>query len=71
MFCYSGGLILVGSFGMFLGGFLIRVFKLEIVGMLRLSVAVTLLSGVFGLAYLASCPEVNLAGLRAEYPGNR
>ena len=66
-----GGLILVGSVGMFLGGVLIRIFKLEIVGMLRLNVIVTLLSAILGLAYMANCPEVNLAGFRTTYPGER
>ena len=56
---------------MFLGGLLIRVFKLEIVGMLRLNVGATLLSAVLGIAYLARCPEVNLAGHRVTYPGDR
>ena len=66
-----GGLIVVGSLGMFLGGFLIRVFKLEVVGMLRLCSTVTCLSAVLGLSFLAKCPETNLAGLRMMYPGER
>lgn len=65
-----GGLILVGSVGMFLGGFLIRILKLEIVGMLRLNVGATLLAAILGIAYLAKCPEVNLAGHRVTYPGD-
>ena len=56
---------------MFLGGFLIKLFKLELVGMIRLSMISTLLAAVLGLAYLAKCPEVNLAGLRVTYPGER
>ena len=68
---FAGGLILVGSVGMFLGGVLIRVFKLEIVGMLRLNVVATLLSAILGIAYLAKCPEINLAGHSVTYPGDR
>lgn len=56
---------------MFLGGFLIRILKLEIVGMLRLNVGATLLAAILGIAYLAKCPEVNLAGHRVTYPGDR
>ena len=70
-FIYVGGLILVGSVGMFLGGFLIRLFKLEVVGMLRLSAVVTFISAALGLSYLAKCPEANLAGLQITYPGER
>ena len=68
---YLGALIFVGSVGMFLGGFLIKVFKFEPVGMLRLCAMVTFLSAVLGLFYLAKCPEVNLAGLHATYPEER
>ena len=56
---------------MFLGGFLIKVFKFEPVGMLRLCATVTFLSAVLGLSYLAKCPEVNLAGLSTTYPEER
>ncbi|KAH3854439.1 solute carrier organic anion transporter family member 4A1-like [Dreissena polymorpha] len=62
-----GGLILFGSLGMFLGGLLIRIFKLEMVGMLRLNVVVCVISCAFGLAYMASCPDVKLAGLQLAY----
>ncbi|XP_053394357.1 solute carrier organic anion transporter family member 4A1-like isoform X2 [Mercenaria mercenaria] len=63
-----GGLILVGSVGMFLGGLLIRIFHLEIVGMLRLNVVATFIACVLGISYLAACPETQLAGLEVTYP---
>lgn len=63
-----GGLILVGAGGMFLGGLLIRIFRLETVGMLRLNVIVTLIAGLLGISYLAACPDVQLAGLAVPYP---
>ena len=56
---------------MFLGGFLIRVFKLELFGMIRLNIGVTLIAALLGIAFLAKCPETNLAGLRVSYPGER
>ena len=39
--------------------------------LLCLNVIVTLLSAIPGLAYMANCPEVNLAGFRTTYPGER
>ncbi|XP_061173895.1 solute carrier organic anion transporter family member 4A1-like [Saccostrea echinata] len=63
-----GVLILVGSFGMFLGGLLVRIFRLETLGMIRLSTVSTLLASVLGIAFLAGCPEVPLAGLKVAYP---
>ncbi|XP_022333584.2 solute carrier organic anion transporter family member 4A1-like [Crassostrea virginica] len=65
-----GGLILVGSFGMFLGGLLVKVFRLEMVGMTRLCAAVAFLSGLLGIAFLAGCPETPLAGLQVTYSGS-
>ena len=56
---------------MFLGGFLIRVFKLELVGMIRLNIGAALLTAILGVSFLAKCPEVGLAGLRVTYPGER
>ncbi|KAK3578698.1 hypothetical protein CHS0354_008556 [Potamilus streckersoni] len=64
-----GGLILVGSFGMFLGGLLIRLFRLEMVGMTRLAAIASFLAAVMGIAYLAGCPNVKLAGLEVPYHG--
>lgn len=63
-----GALIMVGSLGMFLGGLIIRVFHLEIVGMLRLNVVATFIACVLGISYLASCPETQLAGFEVTYP---
>ena len=67
---FAGGLILVGSFGMFLGGLLVKVFRLEMVGMTRLCAAVAFLSGLLGIAFLAGCPETPLAGLQVTYSGS-
>ncbi|KAL3872884.1 hypothetical protein ACJMK2_036065 [Sinanodonta woodiana] len=64
-----GGLILVGSFGMFLGGLLIRLFRLEMVGMTRLAAIASFLAAVMGIAYIADCPNVKIAGLQVPYPG--
>ncbi|XP_048736625.2 solute carrier organic anion transporter family member 4A1-like [Ostrea edulis] len=64
-----GGLILVGSFGMFLGGLLVKIFRLEILGMTRLCAGAALLAGILGIAFLAGCPEVPIAGLEVAYPG--
>lgn len=66
----SGGLILVGSFGMFLGGLLVKLLRLEMLGMTRLCAIVSLLSGLFGIAFLAGCPETQLAGLQVSYTGS-
>lgn len=65
-----GGLILVGSFGMFLGGLLVKLLRLEMLGMTRLCAIVSLLSGLFGIAFLAGCPETQLAGLQVSYTGS-
>ncbi|KAK3092473.1 hypothetical protein FSP39_003277 [Pinctada imbricata] len=62
-----GGLILTGSFGMFLGGLLVKIFKLQLVGMLRLCTLATLISALLGVSFLAGCPEVPLAGLEVTY----
>jgi len=70
-FLFAGALILVGSVGMFLGGFVIRIFKLEIVGMLRLNVVASLIACILGISYLASCPEVKLAGFEVAYPNEK
>ncbi|KAL3873616.1 hypothetical protein ACJMK2_036712 [Sinanodonta woodiana] len=64
-----GGLILVGSFGMFLGGLLIRLFRLEMVGMIRLAAIASFLAAVMGIAYIAGCPNIKMAGLEVSYPG--
>jgi len=56
---------------MFLGGFVIRIFKLEIVGMLRLNVVASLIACILGISYLASCPEVKLAGFEVAYPNEK
>ena len=61
----------MGSVGMFLGGAIIRVFKLELLGMIRLNIVVIILSALLGISFLAKCPEANLAGLRVPYPGDR
>ncbi|KAK3086229.1 hypothetical protein FSP39_015478 [Pinctada imbricata] len=66
---YIGGLILFGSFGMFLGGLLVRIFNLSLVGMLRLSSLSMILSAILGLSYLAGCPEVPLVGMEIPYGG--
>ncbi|KAK3092693.1 hypothetical protein FSP39_005930, partial [Pinctada imbricata] len=68
---YIGGLILFGAFGMFLGGFLVRIFNLSLVGMLRLSSLTMIMSAVLGLSYLAGCPEVPLVGMEIPYDGRR
>ncbi|XP_052106029.1 solute carrier organic anion transporter family member 4A1-like [Mytilus californianus] len=63
-----GGLILVGSVGMFGGGLLIRMCGLGIKGMLNMCFISSFLSGVLGIAFIAGCPEVKLAGLEVPYP---
>ncbi|XP_033734181.1 solute carrier organic anion transporter family member 4A1-like isoform X2 [Pecten maximus] len=62
-----GGLILVGAVGMVLGGVLVRIFRLETIGMTRLSVLVSLASVALGTSFLAGCPNVNLVGLSVPY----
>lgn len=62
-----GGLILVGAVGMAMGGVLVRIFKLQIVGMIRLSMLTTLASAVLGVSFLAGCPNINLVGLSIPY----
>ena len=56
---------------MFLGGAVIRVFKLELLGMIRINIVVSILAAILGVSFLAKCPEVNLAGLRVSYTGER
>ncbi|OWF46446.1 solute carrier organic anion transporter family member 4A1-like [Mizuhopecten yessoensis] len=65
-----GGLILVGAVGMVMGGVLVRIFRLEIVGMTRLSMVVALVSAALGVSLLAGCPNVNLVGLSVPYSDN-
>ncbi|KAK7103249.1 solute carrier organic anion transporter family member 4A1-like isoform X1 [Littorina saxatilis] len=67
---FLGGLIIVGSVGMVGGGVLIRVFRLEAVGMTRLMVGLNLLAAVLGVAILADCADVQLAGQEVAYPGD-
>ncbi|XP_033736434.1 solute carrier organic anion transporter family member 4A1-like [Pecten maximus] len=66
-----GGLILVGAVGMVLGGVLVRIFRLETIGMTRLSVLVSLASAALGTSLLAGCPNVNLVGLSVPYSDTR
>ncbi|XP_076099372.1 solute carrier organic anion transporter family member 4A1-like isoform X2 [Mytilus galloprovincialis] len=63
-----GGLILVGSVGMFGGGLLIKMCGLGIKGMLNMCFIASFISGVLGIAFIAGCPEVKLAGLEVPYP---
>ncbi|XP_060063072.1 solute carrier organic anion transporter family member 4A1-like [Ylistrum balloti] len=62
-----GGLILVGAVGMSGGGVLVRIFRLETIGMTRLSVLVAMMSSALGASFLAGCPNVNLVGLSVPY----
>lgn len=64
-----GGLILLGASGMFLGGVIIRLLKLEAIGMTRMLVVLTILATVIGCGILAKCDEVSLAGQEVPYPG--
>lgn len=57
-FVFLGGLILVGFFGMFLGGFFVKFFWLEMLGMIRFCVIVFLFLGFFGIVFLVGCLEI-------------
>ncbi|XP_052212574.1 solute carrier organic anion transporter family member 4C1-like isoform X2 [Dreissena polymorpha] len=59
---YLGINILLGAVGVILSGVLIRCLNLEVVGMLRMNAMVATVTAAMGLAFLASCPNVVLAG---------
>ncbi|XP_076442002.1 solute carrier organic anion transporter family member 4A1-like isoform X2 [Babylonia areolata] len=65
-----GGLIILGGVGMVGGGLIIRLFRLQAPGMCLLNGALDLLAVALGFAFLASCPEVRLAGQDVPYPGD-
>lgn len=67
-FYFSGGLILIGSVGMFSGGLFIRIFHTQVKGMLVMCFVSAFLSAVIGISFIAGCPEVPLAGLEVPYP---
>ena len=50
---------------------IIRIFKLELLGMIRINIVAKILGALLGISFLAKCPEVSLAGLRVAYPGER
>lgn len=62
-----GGLILIGSVGMFSGGLFIRIFHIQVKGMLVMCFVSGFLSAVIGISFIAGCPEVPLAGLEVPY----
>jgi hypothetical protein len=64
---FSGGLILIGSVGMFSGGLFIRLFHMQVKGMLMMCFVSGFLSAVIGISFIAGCPEVPLAGLEVPY----
>lgn len=53
---------------MFGGGLLIKMCGLGIKGMLNMCFIASFISGVLGIAFIAGCPEVKLAGLEVPYP---
>ncbi|XP_052106028.1 solute carrier organic anion transporter family member 4A1-like [Mytilus californianus] len=61
------GMILVGVVGTFGGGVIIRIFNLELRGMLRLAFVSCLVSSLMGISFIAGCPDVKLAGLEVPY----
>lgn len=60
----------MGAVGMLSGGVLIRLFHLEAMGMTRMLVILTIISSALGLAILAGCSEIPLAGKEVAYPGD-
>ncbi|XP_021361731.1 solute carrier organic anion transporter family member 4A1-like [Mizuhopecten yessoensis] len=59
-----------GAGGMILGGILIKCFKLEAKGMLRLCVLLSVLASAVGGGVFINCPEFQFAGLNQPYyPG--
>lgn len=52
---------------MILGGILIKCFKLEAKGMLRLCVLLSVLAIAVGAAVFINCPEFPFAGLNQPY----
>ena len=67
----TGGLVATGAIGMFMGGVLIKVMKLELVGMIRLNIVTALVGALFGLSFLAGCPNVKLVGQEIGYYESR
>lgn len=69
--CYQlsivAGLIAAGTIGTFGGGLIIRIFNLQLRGMLWLAFISALGCALMGISFIAGCPEVQLAGLQVPY----
>lgn len=61
------GLIAAGTIGTFGGGLIIRIFNLQLRGMLWLAFISALGCALMGISFIAGCPEVQLAGLQVPY----
>ena len=64
---FPAGLVVAASLGALLGGVIVRVMKLEVTGMLRLCVVCVTSAVLLGFAFLAKCPDTDLAGLDTSY----
>ncbi|XP_067680284.1 solute carrier organic anion transporter family member 4C1-like [Haliotis asinina] len=65
-----GAKAILGSSGYILAGYLIKTFKLELLGMERVTTALYLFVLVFGFSMFAACPDVRMIGLDLPYPGD-
>ncbi|KAL8564551.1 hypothetical protein ACOMHN_003309 [Nucella lapillus] len=65
-----GGLIILGGVGMLSGGLIIRLLRLQAPGMVLMNGLLDLTAVALGVAMLAGCPEVRLAGQEVPYPGD-
>ena len=65
---FQGGLVVpCGCGGAFMGGFLIKHFKMTCEGILKCSVLLIGISFVFSFAFLIYCPNIGFAGVNKPY----
>ncbi|XP_046567766.1 solute carrier organic anion transporter family member 4C1-like [Haliotis rubra] len=65
-----GAKAIVASSGYILAGYLIKTFKLDLLGMERVTTGLYLFVLVCGLSMFAACPDVRMTGLDLPYPGD-
>ena len=58
-----------GTLGQITGGYIGKRFDLKVPGLLKLSLVSSIITLPLTLAFLARCPDTQMAGVLADYPG--